>query len=121
MVRPRRVPKILRKFARNNLCPLATIPCHECGQRGYICTQNTAQPHPNLRKVRSATATLLRRNSQNFSFLRTPLNRGEEESRGYSMPQPYDMPYRKWRGTLISYYSELATPAHRDTIRCQSP
>jgi hypothetical protein len=29
----------LRKFARNNLCPLATILRHRCSQRVYNCGQ----------------------------------------------------------------------------------
>ena len=59
--------EILPKLARNNLQSLATNLRHECGQRGYICTQITAHPHPDLRKVRSTTATLLPRTSENFS------------------------------------------------------
>jgi hypothetical protein len=73
-------------------------------------------PNLNFSELRKAEVGLPR-----IHLPHTPVNRTKKKDRDYSMPQPLCMSYRKWQDTLISYCSKLATPAHRDTTRCQSP
>src|SRR5215203_1642923 len=43
----------LRKLERHNLCPLATIPRHRCGQRVYNCGQKPCIAPPRCPKLPS--------------------------------------------------------------------
>jgi hypothetical protein len=70
-----------------------------------------------------AIGLLLALEAQNFRefFFHTLRGLGRRRVETALCLSPYDMPYRKWQDTLISYGSELTTPAHRDTTRCLSP
>ena len=60
--------EILPKLARNNLCPLATIPRHECGQRVANLRPETPLCPTPMPLRSSSGSTLLPRTSENTYY-----------------------------------------------------
>src|SRR5215204_7273365 len=72
----------LRKLERHNLCPLATIPRHRCGQRVYNCGQKTCIAPPRCPKLPS-TPDACYRELRRILLPRTPVNKDKKRGQGY--------------------------------------
>src|SRR5215213_8605411 len=69
----------LRKLERHNLCPLATIPRHRCGQRVYNCGQKPCIAPPRCPKLPS-TPDACYRELRRILIPRTSLNKAGQAS-----------------------------------------
>src|SRR5215203_6054729 len=70
----------LRKLERHNLCPLATIPRHRCGQRVYNCGQKPCIAPPRCPNP-SSTPDACYRELPRTLLLRRWLNKGKKDIR----------------------------------------